>query len=108
MTTLSPHRITTIQWLRAELATALGIEPEHEGADTLNWEHELRAMRLGDPPAVSRPTDVPTAVIPAIRQPTAAIADVAYELVDDPHLGVLPIGPLVPAYIHAELKGEQR
>ncbi|MGN9802031.1 hypothetical protein [Micromonospora sp. L32] len=102
MTTLSPHRIGFLQYVRAELATALDI-PTHPGADD-HW-HPLTDLRQ---PAVSRPTDVPTAVIPAIRPPIAAIADVAYELVDDPHLGVLPIGPQVPAHIHDELIGAQR
>lgn len=102
MTTLSPHRIGFLQYVRAELATALDI-PTHPGAND-DW-HPLDDLAE---PAISRPTDVPTAVIPAIRPPIAAIADVAYQLVDVPHLGVLPIGPLAPAYIHDELKGKQR
>ncbi|MEU4779234.1 hypothetical protein [Micromonospora sp. NPDC023633] len=92
MTTIPAQRVGTVRYLLADLATA-AFGPDHPGADE-HWLDQLRTAA-----AVSWPDRTPTAVIPAIRRPAAALAAVAYRLVDVPYLGVLPIGPLEPARI---------
>ncbi|MET8265966.1 hypothetical protein ABZU92_18465 [Micromonospora arida] len=85
---------------------------EHPGADTPNWEQELRSMRLDHAQAAHEalPTgrhhadNIPTTVI---RRP-AEICAVAYRITHDTHLGELVIGPLVPAHIHDQLAGAAR
>lgn len=96
----APRRISTLQYVKAAFAVRIGLEPEHEGA-TPEWAEFLRSG-LTDRPAVSHPDTIATAFVPPARRPAIALADVPYELVDDEDLGVLPIGPLVPAHLFDE------
>ncbi|MFE9192031.1 hypothetical protein ACFYL6_20740 [Micromonospora sp. NPDC007208] len=96
----APHRITTLQYLRASIAQTLGLEPDHHGADP-DWAQQLRDMRTADDHAVIQRARG-RATVP---QPRVALAAVPYRLVDVPHLGELPIGPLEPAHIHNQLIG---
>lgn len=99
MTLHAPVRISGLRYLTAAIAARLDLPTDHLGADWPNWEQEIRAMRLARP-AVSRPTDVPTAVIPPVRRPIAAITAQPHGTVVDqlgawqPHLH-----PLQPAVL---------
>ncbi|HEY9370491.1 hypothetical protein [Streptomyces sp.] len=105
-TTTMPRRITTLQWVRASLAVRLGLEPEHEGA-TPEWAAQLRDA-LTDRPAISRAVEVPTAFIPPVRRPIAALTATPHFPFVDEHLGPLNLGPLEPAHIHDQLIGATR
>ncbi|AYF30635.1 hypothetical protein CSH63_24960 [Micromonospora tulbaghiae] len=97
MTTTEPRRITTIQYLKAAVATRLGLEAEHEGA-TPEWAELLRAG-LNDRPALRRPAASPA------RLPLPAIAAVPHREVVDEHLGVIRVAGQEPARIHDEMTG---
>ncbi|MEU4640864.1 hypothetical protein [Micromonospora sp. NPDC023814] len=92
--TTTPHRISPVRWILADLATTV-FGPDHPGADD-TWLADLRTT-------TSRPDLTTTAHIPTIRQAAAAIADVPYRPVVDEHLGLLHIGPQEPAHIHDQL-----
>ncbi|MEU4590075.1 hypothetical protein [Micromonospora aurantiaca (nom. illeg.)] len=96
MTTTEPRRITTIQYLKAAVATRLGLEAEHEGA-TPEWAELLR-NGLNERPTLRRPA----------RPVLPAIAAVPHREVVDEHLGVLRVAGLEPARIHDALAGSVR
>ncbi|MEU7590709.1 hypothetical protein AB0A95_31010 [Micromonospora sp. NPDC049230] len=85
--------------IRTALADRFNPGAEHEGA-TPEWADLLRASLL----TTASPAEV-TAEIPPVRRPALALAAVPYQLVDVPHLGVLPIGPQQPAYIADAITG---
>lgn len=92
----APRRITTWRYLVADLATAV-FGPDHPGA-TSEWFQELREGGTTTRDAVSRPTDTPTAMIPPVRRPVAAIAATPHmEAVCPLDACPLDLGPLEPA-----------
>ena len=101
----APRRIGTLQYLAADLAVRLGFEPDHIGADWPHWEAEIRAMRCDRTTGRhhSRASDTPTALIPTIRRPIAALtAQPHYEAVDDLGPWNPSQHPLMPAYLAGE------
>ncbi|MEV0726041.1 hypothetical protein AB0I37_25085 [Micromonospora purpureochromogenes] len=107
MTTIDrpAHRISLWHIAWTTIADRLGLEPDHKGADWPNWEAELRAMRCDDTGGRHHADNIPTAVIPAVRRPIAALTATGHYAVYDEHLGGLNPGPLEPARIHDELIG---
>ncbi|RBQ05179.1 hypothetical protein DQE82_26920 [Micromonospora sp. LHW51205] len=101
MTTTTPRRITTLQYLKAAVATRLGLEPEHEGA-TPEWAELLRNGLAERPAAGRRRLAAPA------RPALPAIAAVPHREVVDEHLGVLRVAGLEPARIHDALAGGAR
>lgn len=92
-------------WMR--LRERLFGPDDHTGADTPDWDQELRTMRLNRANAFAASAstgrhyadNIATTVI---RKPVAALTATGHYAVYDEHLGGLNPGPLEPAYLAGE------
>ncbi|MCX5119240.1 hypothetical protein OG992_18805 [Micromonospora sp. NBC_00362] len=81
--------------------------PDPAGADDA-WLNQMRAAtsQLDDDTRAGR--HYADNIATTLLARPIAIAAVPYRLVDVPHLGELPIGPLEPAHIHNQLIGAEQ